>query len=182
MLPPTVVRLTGFPKSLNLNRGRTGTRRSGAVVHEDDTGEVTLVLRVPPGSGVLFAGGETEISTTQQLRKGQLETVLVDWRLVAERGMRPPHVILEVDLQSPDEPPNTATVLIELTYTPVSLGMLLIGVAAAVLGAVLMARRRKQGDETRRESAASQSAPRTDAHGSSAGPGSSRDRPTPTSR
>jgi hypothetical protein len=182
MLPPTLVRLEKFPTHLRLTRGRSGMQRSGAVIHEDDPGEVTMVLRVPPGSGVTFAGGETEISTSRHVDTGDHETLLVDWRLVAEPGMRPAFVILEVDLLSEDEGPNTGTVGIQLSYVPVSLGMLLAGIVAAIIGAVLMTKRRKRDGETLRESAASQSGPRTDAPGSSAGRESGPDRSRPTFR
>jgi hypothetical protein len=157
-------------------------QRSGAVIHEDDPGEVTMILRVPPGSGVTFAGGETEISTTRFVDTGDHHTLLVDWRLVAEPGMRPPHVILEVDLLSEDEGPNTGTVGIQLSYAPVSVAMLLAGLAAAVIAAVLMTKRRKRAGETDLESSASRSEPRTDAPDWSAGPESGRDRSTQTYR
>ena len=157
-------------------------QRSGAVIHEDDPGEVTMVLRVPPGSGVTFAGGETEISTSRHVDTGDHETLLVDWRLVTERGKRPPHVILEVDLLSEDEGPNTGTAGIQLSYAPVSLGMLLAGIAAAVIGAILIGGRRRRDDGTRRESAASPSAPRRDAPDSSAARESAHGRSRPKSR
>lgn len=157
-------------------------QRSGAVLHDDDTGEVTMVLRIPPGSGVTFENSKSEIKVTRTLKHGEHHTLLADWRLLAQAGKKPPFVLIEVDLLSPDEPPNTATAGIQLTYSSVSLAALLAGVAAAVIAALLIAKRRTRDGETHREFDASRSEPLMDEYDSSAGPESGRDRSRPTFR
>jgi hypothetical protein len=165
-----------------MTRGRSPLQRSGALVADDNHGDVTMTLRLPPGSGLTFANGATEVSTTQTLTKGEHRTLLVDWRLVAAGALRPAHVLLEVDVRGAGDAANHGTVLIRFTWSAVSSAMMLAGISAIVVGAAIMATRRRRGDETRRGSAASRSEPRMDAPDSSAAPESGRDRSTPKSR
>ena len=148
-IPPTVVRLLRFPKSLTLTRKgrefRGPAKRSGALVLSErhDPVDVTLRSTVP---GVTFATGGTSITRMEPFAEGEQRDLLVPWSLVVDATMRTPQILLELEVGYADTPDrHVVTVPIKLSYgrvrTTVAVGAA-VAAAAAVATAVVVKTRK----------------------------------------
>lgn len=161
---PHVVRLKGFPKTLELiKRGRgyrSNPKHSGAVIDAERRGTVEATLRVTL-PGVSFTTGETTIAKKEDFPDGGQRPLLLGWAL-AVQGAKPEQIIIEYEVGfAGDRTRNTATALVKLKYS----------VAPRVAAEAAPAKKKKapakKAGGTRRGSAASRSAPRKGARGSS---------------